>query len=108
MPGNSATLLPVGSFVMVPLTAQDKLATTVHLPLHTWVSGFAVKHFLNSVTYRVCDLVSAEQRQLTRKQFKVVELLFRFVFPSNPNIWFLLFLLCPLVSNAVAFLRQAR
>ena len=44
-----------------------------------------VERFTNNVTYRVRDLVSAEQRQLTRDQFKVVELPARFGSPPDPN-----------------------
>ena len=48
-----------------------------------------VKRFSNNVTYRVRDLVSAEQRQLTRDQFKVVELPSSFGAPEDPNSPFL-------------------
>ena len=51
-----------------------------------WV---VVERFSHNVTYRVRDLVSAEQRQLTRDQFKVVELPPRFEAPPGPNDSFL-------------------
>ena len=84
-----ATLVPVGSLVMVRLTPLDKagypskFAPTFMGP---WV---VVERFSNNVTYRVRDLVSAEQRQLTRDQFKVVDLPARFGSPSDPNKSFL-------------------
>ena len=60
--------------MLVKLTPQDKAdypGKFAHSCMGSWV---VVERFLDGVTYRVRDLGSAEQLDLTRCQFKVVDL----------------------------------
>ena len=68
------TPLPEGTLVMIRLTPQEKAAYPgKFVPLYKgpWV---LVERFLNGKTYRARDLGSDEERQLTRDQFKVVDI----------------------------------
>ena len=68
------TPLPVGTLVMIKLTPQEKAAyATKFAPLYKgpWVIA---ERFSNGKTYKVRDLGSEEERQLTRDQFKVVDI----------------------------------
>ena len=74
---------------MVRLTPLDKAGYPIKFVptfMGPWV---VVERYSNNVTYRVRDLVSAKQRQLTRDQFEVVELPSRFGSPNDPNKSFL-------------------
>ena len=86
---NSATLVPAGALVMIRLTPQDKADYPSKFSptyMGPWV---VVERSSKNVTYRVRDLVLAEQRQLTRDQFKVMELPSSFGAPADPNSSFL-------------------
>ena len=68
------TPLPTGTLVMLRLTPQEKAAyPSKFVPMYKgpWVIA---ERFPNGKTYRVRDLGSEEERQLTRDQFKVVDL----------------------------------
>ena len=59
----SSTRVPVGTLVLVKLAQQDRA---------DYPGKF--EQFFNGVTYRMQDLASAEQRQVMRDQFKVIDL----------------------------------
>ena len=68
------TPLPVGTLVMIKLTPQEKAAyATKFAPIYKgpWVIA---ERFPNGKTYKVRDLGSEEERQLTRDQVKVVDI----------------------------------
>lgn len=90
MLASSSTMLPVGSFEMVlRLTAQDKVDYLSKFVPKYMRQRVVLGRFSNNVTYRVHDSVSAEERQRTRDQFKVLKFLSRFKSPSDPNNPFL-------------------
>ena len=70
---------------MVRLTPQDKAAFPAKFAPSYMGPWVVVERFTNGITYRVRDLISAQQRQLTRDQFKVVDLPASFGGPPDPN-----------------------
>ena len=81
----STSAAPVGALVMVRLTPQDKAAFPAKFAPSYMGPWVVVERFTNGITYRVRDLVSAQQRQLTRDQFKVVDLPASVEGPPDPN-----------------------
>ena len=71
--GESETLLPAGTIVSVKLNPQDKSDFSNKFgPLYMgpWV---VVERFTNGKTYRVRDLSSEQERQVSREQLKVLD-----------------------------------
>ena len=71
---NSSTLVPVGALVMLKLTQLDKADYPGKFCPRYMGPWVVVERFTNDITYRVRDLASAEQRQVTRDQMKVIDL----------------------------------
>ena len=70
----STTRVPVGSLVLVRLSPQDRAdypSKFVPSFMGPWV---VVEQFVNGTTYRVRDLAFTEERQVTKDQFKVLDL----------------------------------
>ena len=68
-----STSVPVGTLVLAKLTQQDKADCPGKFVPSYMGPGVMVEQFSNGMTYMVRDLASAEQRQLTRDQFKMMD-----------------------------------
>ena len=70
---SSSTRVSIGTLMLVKLTQQDKADYPGKFAPSFMGPWVVVERLSNGVTYRLRDLESAEQRQLTRDRLKVVD-----------------------------------